>query len=116
MTYQVDVNDRYAIEISGWNLSEDFFVEQGELVWDSAAHRVQLKHPVREGALVFIRLAGNGVDGLQSDIMPVPYEVVRVNHFADQRVYEIELVRIKPKPMASEAEELVGAAKQEVLQ
>ena len=116
MTYQVDVNDRYAIEISGWNLNEDFFVEQSELAWDSTAHRVLLKHPVREGAFVFIRLTGNGVDGLQSDVMPVAYEVVRVNHLADERVYEIELVRIKPKPMASEAEELVGAAKQEVRQ
>ena len=115
MTYQLDVQDRYAIEISGWNLSEDFFVEQSELVWDSAAHRVLLTHPVREGALVFIRLTGNGVDGLQNDAVPVAYEVVKMNHLADQRVYEIELIRIKPKPMASE-EELADASKQEVLQ
>jgi len=116
MTYQLDVQDRYAIEISGWNVSEDFFVEQTELAWDSSAHKVLLKHPVREGALVFIRLAGNGVDGLQSDAVPVAYEVVKANHLADQRVYEIELIRIKPKPMASETEELADASKQEVLQ
>lgn len=115
MTYQLDAQDRYAIEISGWNLSEDFFVEQSELVWDARAQRVLLNHPVREGALVFIRLNGTGVDRLQSDAIPVPYEVSKVNHLADQCVYQIDLIRMKPKPMASEVAS-ADATTQEVLQ
>lgn len=112
----LDAQDRYAIEISGWNLNEQFFVEQSELVWESKAQKVTLKQPLQEGTLVFIRLSGNGVDSLQSDAMPIPYEVSRVNHLAEKRVYQVELIRMKPKPLASDVREFADASIQEVLQ
>jgi len=47
----------YLLEISGWDRSETFFVETTELDWSKENDKhVHLCHPLRIGALVFVRL------------------------------------------------------------
>ncbi len=47
----------YVLEISGWDRTEQFFVETTELDWSKENDKnVHLRHPLRVGALVFVRL------------------------------------------------------------
>lgn len=62
----------YAVEISGWDSAQDFFVEKCDLVWneDSDKH-VALKQTLRENAILLVRLPQGG----ESDrSRPVAYE------------------------------------------
>jgi hypothetical protein len=47
----------YRVEISGWDATENFFVEKSDLKWDSEGGKeITLSAMVREGSIVFIRL------------------------------------------------------------
>jgi hypothetical protein len=47
----------YVLEISGWDGTEKFFVETTELDWSKENDmQVHLRHSLRVGALVFVRL------------------------------------------------------------
>ena len=47
----------YPVEVSGWGLDGDFFVEKAELVWTPAGEKsMQLRRALAEGAVVFILL------------------------------------------------------------
>lgn len=63
----------YRVEVSGWDVTKDFFVEKTELEWDeNDAKRVRLSRSVRKGSMIFVRL-------LQpteaSPSFPIAYEV-----------------------------------------
>jgi hypothetical protein len=66
----------YAVEVSGWDSNETFFVENTELQWpEESAKQIQITHAVASGALVFLRL----LDPLSVDrVHPVPYLAERV--------------------------------------
>ena len=51
----------YAVEVSGWDSTQRFFVEKCDLVWneDSGKH-VSLKRTLRENAILFVRLLQTG--------------------------------------------------------
>ncbi|HVO57827.1 MAG TPA: hypothetical protein VMT51_09055 [Dongiaceae bacterium] len=61
----------YAVEVSGWDAHEQFFVEKTELYWDEESGKhVHLVHAIPSGALIFLRL----LDPLSIDrTQPVPY-------------------------------------------
>ena len=47
----------YRIEVSGWGLDSDFFVEKADLVWSPGGEkRMKFRHALAEGAIVFVRL------------------------------------------------------------
>ena len=47
----------YPVEVSGWDIRTQFFVEHGEMRWDKEGNKfVSLRSPVRDGALVYVRL------------------------------------------------------------
>jgi hypothetical protein len=47
----------YRIEVSGWGLDSNFFVERTDLLWTPGDKRkVQLHRALAEGAILFIRL------------------------------------------------------------
>lgn len=100
MPPSVEPTDRYTVEVSGWNRDESFFVEQTELEWSELAHKISLRHALREGSLIFIRLLGHGVSNMQSEPVPVAYEAMRVAYSPERSMYEIALSRIKPKAIA----------------
>jgi|SRR5580658_711589 hypothetical protein len=62
----------YAVEISGWDSAEDFFVERCELEWrEESGKQVALKRTLNQKAILLVRL-------LQADdsdrSYPVAYE------------------------------------------
>jgi hypothetical protein len=47
----------YAVEISGWDRDQDFFVEKCELEWsEDAGKQVALKRNLRDNTILFVRL------------------------------------------------------------
>jgi hypothetical protein len=62
----------YAVEVSGWDSTERFFVERCELEWDEeSSKQVELKRALGENTLLLVRLLQDG-DSDRSH--PVVYE------------------------------------------
>jgi len=66
----------YAVEVSGWDAKEEFFVERCELEWnEESSKQVALKRTLGENTLLLVRLLQEG----ESDRShPVVYEAESV--------------------------------------
>jgi hypothetical protein len=62
----------YAVEVSGWDSAENFFVEKCELEWhEESGKQVSIKRALRDNAVLLVRLLQPG----ESDRShPVAYE------------------------------------------
>jgi hypothetical protein len=116
MASSLTQSDRYAVEVSGWNRDENFFVEQTELEWSEAVQTIRLRHALRERCLIFIRLLGYGVSAKESEPVPVAYEAIRVEYSPEERRYEVALSKIKPKAIADAQVHVSNETTQGVLQ
>ena len=66
----------YNVEVSGWDASENFFVERTALDWDeNETKQIALRATVREGSVVFMRLLQPFGDGTS---LPVACRAVKV--------------------------------------
>ena len=91
----------YRVEVSGWDLSENFFVEKTLLNWqEDGSKKLLLKTPLNEGALVFVRLLGESPSGRG---IPVTYQVEKIGKNASDQGREIQLERLHPKFSESNA-------------
>lgn len=88
----------YSVEISGWDMNENFFVEKSELEWIEEVKIVHVQHPVQQGALVFVRLAGVT---MRDTSYPVAYEAAMVKFRPQFLTYEISLKQILPRKQFS---------------
>ncbi len=62
----------YAVEVSGWDSSQNFFVEKCDLVWNEESGKsVVLRRKLRENTTLFVRLLQTGEDERSR---PVVYE------------------------------------------
>jgi hypothetical protein len=79
----------YAVEVSGWDNHEDFFVENTELQWsEESAGLIHMTHPIASGTLLFLRL----LDPTSLDrVHPVPYVAKRVVA-EDSGGFRVELI------------------------
>jgi len=61
----------YAVEVSGWDNNNDFFLEKTELHWSEQSEKhILLLRDIVSGSLVFLRL----IDPINIDrVHPVPY-------------------------------------------
>ena|SRR5579862_1238880 len=116
MSQGANASDTYTVEVSGWNLDETFFVEQSDLEWSESAHKINLRHAVRKGSFVFVRLVNLNAPGLRHEAAPVPYEVIRVDYLADRRMYETALLKITPRTVADSQVHVSDETTQGVLQ
>jgi hypothetical protein len=85
----------YSVEVSGWDVSERFFVEKCELEWNEQAGKcVALRRMLPEGAHVFVRL-------LQSLSIERSYPVAHEAHFAGSQpdgCRQFRLTAVLPGP------------------
>jgi hypothetical protein len=104
----------YRIEISGWALDNSFFVERTDLLWTADGQKlVQLRCPLPEGAMVFVRLLSLEVS---SGSVPVAYRVRGVVPMNSQGRYRMKLLQMHPRckeslganPASYGAEDLQG--------
>ncbi|HEV3218643.1 MAG TPA: hypothetical protein VGZ48_02650 [Candidatus Acidoferrales bacterium] len=84
----------YRIEISGWDLDENFFVEKADLEWSESRKMVRLQHAPRKGSLVFVRLLG---ETHQVRAYPLAYEILEVAYQQKARTYETLLSQVHPR-------------------
>jgi hypothetical protein len=97
MTTQVMAQTSYRVETSGWDADENFFVEKTDLDWTEEEKTIHLQHPVRKGALVFVRLIG--IDSLEN-AFPVAYQAAAVTYCMELRQWDVSLLKVTPRTHA----------------
>jgi len=84
----------YRVEVSGWDLNEQFFVERTALEWGQGAHRtVLIRQRVRQGALVFIRLLERATEARN---FPVAYRARQIVERENGALFEMALSQVWP--------------------
>ncbi len=85
----------YRVEVSGWDASENFFVEKTTLNWrDDASKQVLLRSALREGAIVFIRLNQSATE----QIFPIAYRAEKIGPRDARGFSRVSLVQLRPRP------------------
>lgn len=110
MDFTTDQANSYRVEVSGWDASENFFVEKTMLNWGRDERKeVHLRSVLREGSVVFVRLLQPIASG---NNFPVAYQAQRIgprNADGHARVY---LAQLRPRPPYKDSVEiLVDAAR-----
>lgn len=90
----------YRVEISGWDISENFFVEKAALKWNAdGAKEVCVHSSVRQGSVVFIRL----LQPLASENnYPIAYQASDVGPRDARGLIRIGLQQLRPRESARE--------------
>lgn len=103
---------KYLVEVSGWDLNENFFVEKTMLFWEmDGRKKVLLRTPLAQGTLVFVRLSADSSAGKG---FPVTYQVQRIGKIVSEQGREVQLERLHPsfsEPKASDVLEVHTTAK-----
>ncbi len=93
----------YPIEISGWNVDGEFFVERTELRWNEKGEkRVSIREAVRDGSVVFARLMLQKSD---SAAVPIAYQAELVPDQRSRGALEMKLVPCQPRVNESDHED-----------
>ncbi len=90
--------NRYAVEVSGWDNEENFFVEHTRLDWsEQNQKKVVLRHPVARGCVVFLRLLETVNPPAN---LPVAFRAGRIQPAAERDCSEVHLAQLWPEPRA----------------
>ncbi|HKV27194.1 MAG TPA: hypothetical protein VJN90_02820 [Candidatus Acidoferrales bacterium] len=85
----------YPVEISGWDLAENFFVEKTMLRrYGDGSQKVLLHASLRVGALVFARLTD---EHMTDRTVPVAFQVAMINAGSSAKGREIRLKQRHPR-------------------
>lgn len=85
----------YGVEVSGWDGSQNFFVEQTVLDWGSnGIKEVSLGATLREGCMVFVRLLRPTPE---IDNYPIACKAVRVNGSNGDGRTIVRLEQLRPR-------------------
>jgi len=88
--------DEMRVEISGWDLSERFFVERGTLrQGDAEQQKVRIHRQVRVGGLLFLRLMNSTRPSMS---FPIAFRVREIRAEKSPEDYEVTLRQMWPKP------------------
>jgi len=109
MERQSGQSNIYRVEVSGWDASEDFFVEQTVLEWnEDETKSVELRCLLREGCVVFLRL----LQPSEADAnFQIPCQVVAITRMDTVGRSLIRLAQMHPgAPICGTARASVGSA------
>jgi hypothetical protein len=85
----------YAVEVSGWDMDEAFFVEKTELIWNSdGAKEISLSHAVRTGSVIFVRLMQPLAN---SESYPVACQALNVVESGAAGRSAVQLAQLRPR-------------------
>lgn len=83
----------YRVEVSGWDVAESFFVEKVTLELTQSGERVvHLRHPLREGLIVFLRLMESRIS---FPALPVAYRVTGVTPDEKEEKSRVSLRKLR---------------------
>ena len=93
----------YAVEISGWDARENFFVENTQLHWsEEHGKKAYLHRPLREGSVVFVRIiAPTG----SRQTLPIAYQARNLSPAVRGETWEFSLVQMHPRSGTNGASE-----------
>lgn len=95
MDFEGSQQKSYAVEVSGWDVEEAFFVEKTELTWVADGMKeISLLHPVREGSVVFVRLLQPVAS---ADNYPIACQVVKQMEQGAEGRSTIRLTQLRPR-------------------
>ncbi len=99
MPTQNPVRTSHRIEVSGWDLDENFFVEKTNLDWsEKNGKTVSLRRPLRDGSVVFIRLITSTASGHS---LPAAHQVESSEMPSPSGMWEVRLVQLHPRSRAT---------------
>jgi hypothetical protein len=102
MAVQNPFSSSYRVEVSGWDLSENFFVEKTLLEWTEPSQKsVYVRHPLRPGAIVFVRLIDPTAG---SHAFPIAYQAQTIRPADYQGMNQILLVQLRSQSAAIPSE------------
>ena len=91
MKWTITDQSSYLVEVSGWDRSENFFVESSMMEWATEGSRkVNLRSALREGTMVFVRLCQ---PISPNSNLPVAFQVKAIGSTCDSRA-SITLVQL----------------------
>lgn len=97
----------YRIEVSGWDSDDTFFVEKTELIWtESGMKKMNLRHPLPDGSVVFIRLLAPSSPGSS---YPVPYQIQNLGTMNRAGMPEVGLIQLRPRVSSTEKRQESGS-------
>lgn len=86
------------VEVSGWDIGEEFFVEKGVLFFGGdGIQRIILQAWLRVGSLVFVRSSDGGS---ASRSVPVTFRVASISENSAPAGWEIFLRQVHPPHIA----------------
>jgi hypothetical protein len=94
----------YRVEVSGWDTSENFFVEKTTLTWGlNAQKQILMKSDLREGCVLFIRL-------LQPTAIvsntTIAYEVLGLDHRDLNGPTNVSVAQLRPRVLKEDGRQL----------
>jgi hypothetical protein len=85
----------YGVEVSGWNSSENFFVEKTSLEWTpDGSKSVRVKADIRQGTIIFLRLLQGGAATIQ---FPVAYQTTQIGSRDREGLILVSLQQMHPR-------------------
>ena len=85
----------YRVEVSGWDSTENFFLENALLYWNGNVQELALRLQLREGSVIFVRL----LQPFRGDEnFPVPYVVSKVLADGAGGKNSVSIMRLHPRP------------------
>jgi hypothetical protein len=106
MEFDQDRANNYRVEVSGWDASENFFVEKAVLDWrGEGKKRIALRSSLREGCIVFVRLLQPLANG---NNFPIAYQAAEVGGKDNSGRAPVCLERLRPREAVTEGMPLIG--------
>ena len=95
MNSQREEENDYRVEVSGWDVTESFFVEKTALRWGrQGGKEICVQSPLRQGSVIFIRL----LQPLASqNNFPIAYRAVSVGTRDARGLIRIGLEQLHPR-------------------
>lgn len=109
MNFTTDQPNSYRVEVSGWDASENFFVEKTMLNWGRDEKKeLQLRSAIREGSVVFVRLLQPLASG---NNFPVACQAQRIGPRNTDGQSRIHLAQLRPRPPYKQTLEIFEGTK-----
>ncbi len=91
-----EMENYYRVEVSGWDASENFFVEKAVLHWGEHGDKdLRLRSSLREGCVVFVRVLQRFSN---TEAIPVAYQVAKLSGPDDEGCTVVRLAQLYPRP------------------
>jgi hypothetical protein len=108
MDFHPEVPASYQVEVSGWDASENFFVEKTGLEWNREEKKeIELRSFLREGCIVFVRLL-QSLGNLNTHAFPIAYQATKVLPPDSAGRTRVFLEQLRPRETFREATGAIG--------